>query len=67
MVRFEKSPHNCPSEARHWREESAASLLAASRFLADTPGFGMTRGRVAFAETARLLIRSQVAKAHIIN
>jgi hypothetical protein len=24
------------------REESAVSLLAASRFLADTPGFGMT-------------------------
>jgi hypothetical protein len=25
------------------REESAVSLLAASRFLADRPGFGMTR------------------------
>jgi len=27
------------------REESAASLLAAGRFLADRPGFGMTKGR----------------------
>jgi hypothetical protein len=26
-----------------WREESAVSLLAASRFLADKAGFGMTR------------------------
>jgi hypothetical protein len=26
-----------------WREESAASLLAASRFLTDRAGFGMTR------------------------
>jgi hypothetical protein len=31
-------------KARHYRaEESAASLPAASRFLADRPGFGMTR------------------------
>jgi hypothetical protein len=36
------------------REESAFSLLAASRFLADTPGFGMTRGGVAFAQLAPL-------------
>ena len=28
------------------REESAVSLQAESRFLADKPGFGMTRGRV---------------------
>jgi len=29
-----------------WREESTASLLARSRFLADRPGFGMTMGDV---------------------
>jgi hypothetical protein len=30
------------------REESAVSLLAASRFLADKAGFGMTRVRLFF-------------------
>jgi hypothetical protein len=33
------------------REESAVFLLAASRFLADKPGFGMTRGGVVLAQT----------------
>src|SRR4029077_13456561 len=36
------------------REESAASLPAASRFLADRASFGMTRGAVDFAQTAPL-------------
>jgi hypothetical protein len=33
-----------------WREESAVSAPAESRFLADKPGVGMTRGRVVFAQ-----------------
>jgi Domain of unknown function (DUF305) len=33
------------------REESAASLPAASRFLADEPGFGMTMDRVVLAQS----------------
>jgi hypothetical protein len=34
------------------REESAVSPLAASRFLADKAGFGMTRGEIVFAQNA---------------
>ncbi len=38
-----KTPKNCHSESRaSSREESAATLPAQSRFLADRPGFGMT-------------------------
>src|SRR5579862_5695095 len=40
---FEKSSKDCHSEARLSREESAGLLLAASSFLADKAGFGMTR------------------------
>jgi hypothetical protein len=36
------------------REESAASLAAANRFLADRAGFGMTKGGVVFAQAALL-------------
>jgi len=43
VVQFEKSSKDCHSEARLSREESAGLLLAASRFLADKAGFGMTR------------------------
>jgi hypothetical protein len=36
------------------RKESAGSLPAESRFLADRPGFGMTRGELFLEQTAAL-------------
>jgi hypothetical protein len=47
VVQFENSHKGLSfRSAALSREESAVFLLAASRFLADKPGFGMTRGGV---------------------
>jgi hypothetical protein len=43
VVQFKKSPKDCHFEAQDCRAKSAVSLPAASRFLADEAGFGMTR------------------------
>ncbi len=49
VVQFENSHKGLSFRSAVWsREESAVLLLAASRFLADKPGFGMTRGGVVF-------------------
>ena len=37
------------------REESASSLPAATRFLADTPGFEMTLGTILLCYPARII------------
>jgi hypothetical protein len=41
------------------REESAVSPLAASRFLADKAGFGMTRHKIVFGQNAPRLAFSE--------
>ena len=43
------------------REESAVSLLAASRFLADKAGFGMTRVRLFFRKLHHYLLPGWLA------
>ena len=58
MVQFAQKPRHSLSfrSAALSREESATSLLAASRFLADGAGFGMTRSGVVLAQLHHCLV-----------
>jgi hypothetical protein len=62
-VQFENHHGIVIQSAELSREESAASLQAANRFLADRPGFGMTMGGVVLAQIAPLPILLKRAKS----
>ena len=57
VVQFENPRGLSFRSAALSREESAVPLLAASRFLADKSGFGMTRVRL-FSQTAVIILCS---------